>query len=129
MGWASVRNGELLDLANSSFDVLLMADRGVRYQVMQLTGREEGPGMRVISIQDLEERLREILQQVQTGESVEVVDDGRTLARVVPVPKAYSAHDVDTFIETLDQMAAEISKHLPDQVDAVVAVREVRRDL
>jgi hypothetical protein len=32
MGWASKRNGELLDLAVGSFDVFLTADRNLSYQ-------------------------------------------------------------------------------------------------
>jgi predicted nuclease of predicted toxin-antitoxin system len=31
-GWASIKNGELLALAASEFDVLLTADRGMEYQ-------------------------------------------------------------------------------------------------
>jgi hypothetical protein len=32
MGFASKRNGELLDLASADFDVLLTIDKSIRYQ-------------------------------------------------------------------------------------------------
>lgn len=32
MGWASIRNGNLLRLAEESFDVFVTVDRGMRYQ-------------------------------------------------------------------------------------------------
>jgi predicted nuclease of predicted toxin-antitoxin system len=37
-GWAGKRNGELLSLAESSFDVFLTLDKGVQYQ-QNLSGR------------------------------------------------------------------------------------------
>jgi predicted nuclease of predicted toxin-antitoxin system len=38
MGWTSIRNGELLDLAEGQFDVFITADQGLPYQ-QNLTGR------------------------------------------------------------------------------------------
>jgi len=32
MGWAGIKNGKLLDLAEEGFDVLLTVDRGIEYQ-------------------------------------------------------------------------------------------------
>jgi hypothetical protein len=32
MGWASVKNGELLDLASSQFDVFVTVDRNLSFQ-------------------------------------------------------------------------------------------------
>ncbi len=32
MGWASVKNGELLRLAESSFDIFITSDKNIRYQ-------------------------------------------------------------------------------------------------
>ena len=32
MGWKSLRNGELLALADESFDVFITADTGIRYE-------------------------------------------------------------------------------------------------
>src|SRR5688500_13498714 len=32
MGWASIKNGELLELAQESFDVFVTVDRGMRFQ-------------------------------------------------------------------------------------------------
>ncbi len=32
MGWAGIKNGKLLNLAESEFDVFLTADKNIRYQ-------------------------------------------------------------------------------------------------
>jgi uncharacterized protein DUF5615 len=32
MGWAGIKNGKLLTLAEAHFDVLLTVDRGIEYQ-------------------------------------------------------------------------------------------------
>jgi len=32
MGWGSIKNGELLKMADREFDVLITVDRGIRYQ-------------------------------------------------------------------------------------------------
>ena len=32
MGWAGIKNGKLLDIAEGRFDVLLTVDRGIQYQ-------------------------------------------------------------------------------------------------
>jgi hypothetical protein len=38
MGWAELSNGELLNVAEASFDVLITTDQNLRYQ-QNLTGR------------------------------------------------------------------------------------------
>jgi predicted nuclease of predicted toxin-antitoxin system len=37
-GWSGIENGELLALANATFDVLVTIDRGIQYQ-QNMTGR------------------------------------------------------------------------------------------
>jgi hypothetical protein len=32
MGWAGIKNGDLLNVAEGQFDVLLTVDRGIEYQ-------------------------------------------------------------------------------------------------
>lgn len=39
MGWKSVRNGELLDLAESKFELFITSDQGLAYQ-QNLGGRK-----------------------------------------------------------------------------------------
>lgn len=38
MGWAELENGQLLDVAEAAFDVLITTDQNLRYQ-QNLTGR------------------------------------------------------------------------------------------
>jgi predicted nuclease of predicted toxin-antitoxin system len=39
LGWGGIENGELVDLADSKFDVLVLADKNLRYQ-QNLIGRK-----------------------------------------------------------------------------------------
>lgn len=39
MGWDGVENGDLLDIAQAEFDVLLTTDKGIKYQ-QNFTGRD-----------------------------------------------------------------------------------------
>ncbi len=39
MKWDSIENGELLDIAQADFDVLLTTDKGIKYQ-QNFTGRD-----------------------------------------------------------------------------------------
>jgi hypothetical protein len=70
MGWASKRNGELLDLASRDFDVFLTADRNLSYQqdvsafdiaVIVVAARSN----RLDDLRPLVPRLLEILPTVQ----------------------------------------------------------------
>jgi hypothetical protein len=70
MGWASKRNGELLDVAVSRFDVFLTADRNLSYQqnvsafdiaVVVLAARSN----RLDDLRPLVPRLLEVLPMAQ----------------------------------------------------------------
>lgn len=52
MGWDGVENGDLLDIAQSEFDVLLTTDRGIKYQ-QNFTGRE----IAVITLRAIDNRI------------------------------------------------------------------------
>ena len=92
--------------------------------------------MRTIGIRDLKTHLSEILRQVQEeGQVIEVTNHGEIVARVVPVRKrgglkANAKDKANSTVWTdLERLAAEIGAHLPERVDAVQAVRDVRREL
>jgi predicted nuclease of predicted toxin-antitoxin system len=69
-GWAGIQNGELLTVAEPLFDVLLTADKNLRYQ-QNLAGRRiaivELPTNRLPLLQPLVPRLLETLAAVQPG--------------------------------------------------------------
>ncbi len=87
--------------------------------------------MRTIGVRELKTHISEILRQVQEeGEVIEVTNHGEVVARVVPIRRPVPNGQDNAAIWTdLDRLAAEIGKYLPEKVDAVEAINEVRRDL
>jgi hypothetical protein len=72
-GWAGKKNGELLTLARTQFDVLLTIDRGIPYQqdvarsglaIIALVARSN----RLADLQPLVPAALEALSTIQTGE-------------------------------------------------------------
>jgi len=82
--------------------------------------------------QELAERINELLRLIEEeGETIEITDRGKVIAHVVPTPKQQkpAKRDLTTFWRDIDRLAEEIGKHWKGDVDAVEAVRDVRRDL
>jgi predicted nuclease of predicted toxin-antitoxin system len=77
MGWAGIRNGELMALADPFFDVLVTIDKGIQYQ-QNMTGRR----IAIVIVRRRSNRLEdlspnfpvcaEILQSIQPGQVVEI---------------------------------------------------------
>ena len=85
--------------------------------------------MKSIGEEELAARIDEVLGMVKQGETVEVVRDGKVVARVMP-PEENRQRDqkeIETFIAAMDQIEKEVSKHITGPVDAVEIVREGRR--
>ena len=87
--------------------------------------------MRTMEIAELEKHVREVLRQVQeSGETIEVVNDHEVVALLTP---AHSQTSIDQRPNprkvNLDDLAARIGAHVPERVDAVEAIREIRREL
>lgn len=81
--------------------------------------------MRTIEVDELEGHVREVLRQVQEdGETIEVAQNGDVVARLTPVQ--YTPTEGIDWTDT-DVLRAEIAKYWPAGVDAVDAVRDVRR--
>lgn len=87
--------------------------------------------MKVLAVRELKERIDEILHLVEEGETVEVIDRGKVVVRLVPgdQPQQSTKQDLETFWENIDRLTTRISSYLPEKVDAVEIVREGRRDL
>ncbi|MFL5701110.1 MAG: type II toxin-antitoxin system Phd/YefM family antitoxin [Ktedonobacteraceae bacterium] len=78
------------------------------------------------------EGINEILDMaVENGETIEITDQGKIIAHLVPVhkPEQPGERDLKTFWTNIDQLAAKVSAYLPEKVDAVEIVREGRREL
>jgi predicted nuclease of predicted toxin-antitoxin system len=73
MGWAGIKNGKLLSLAESEFDVFLTADKNIRYQ-QNLKGRKlaiiEFPSNKLSIVKRLEANLKTTIQQINIGDYV-----------------------------------------------------------
>ncbi len=88
--------------------------------------------MRTFGVRELEDRISEILRLVQeTGEIVEVTNDGEVIARLVPVSRSQRPVEVPggAVWTDLERLRAEIDAHWQGSPSAVDAVREVRREL
>ncbi|HET6261123.1 MAG TPA: hypothetical protein VFG99_02650 [Chloroflexia bacterium] len=86
--------------------------------------------MATIDISELEQHPIEIIQRVKSGETIEVNEGGTVVVRLTPtqnVAPTWNAQE-ETWTD-LDALVQEISKYLPEHVDAVESVREIRREL
>ena len=85
--------------------------------------------MKIISANELAARIDEVLGMVKQGETVEVVRDGKVVARFVPPEEdeQREKEEVEAFLTIMDQIEKEVSKHITGPVDAVEIVREGRR--
>ena len=87
--------------------------------------------MKTLRANELVEHINEILRMVkEEGETIEVTDQGKVIARVVPAsePEQPVKRDLKSFWEEIDRLAAEIGTYLPEKVDAVEIIRDVRRE-
>ncbi len=87
--------------------------------------------MKTLGKHELTERIDEILRMVEEkGETFEITDHGKIIARMVPAgePQPSIKRDLTPFWEKMERLATEIGSYLPDKVDAVEIVREGRRE-
>jgi antitoxin (DNA-binding transcriptional repressor) of toxin-antitoxin stability system len=109
--------------------------------------------MRVFDVNELEDHITEVLQSVQeTGETVAVTKGGEIIAHLIPAstpsllanppawitksPADAQRHESSSAVDSLreawtnfDRLVAELGIQWPEGVDAVKAVRDVRREL
>lgn len=85
--------------------------------------------METINESSLGSGLREAIKRAQqVGQPVEITDaNGQVVAHIIPTKHHANALSTDEAWIELTQLIASISPHLPEHVDAVEAVRDVRR--
>lgn len=75
LGWAGIRNGELLQRADTRFDVLVTADQNLRYQ-QNLSGRKLAvlvlPSNQVPAVTQLLLQVEVALTTIQPGTLIEI---------------------------------------------------------
>ena len=88
--------------------------------------------MKTLGIKELTERINEILRMVEEeGETIEVINHGKIIAHLVPAnhPQQITTQDTNNILADLDRLAVELAPYWSKDVDAVEAVRDVRREL
>jgi hypothetical protein len=83
--------------------------------------------MRVIGVHELTDRINDILRLVEEeGESFEVTDHGEVIARLIPGHGFHTSLDEVAWTD-IDNLATEIGTHIPEKVDAVDIISDVRQ--
>jgi antitoxin (DNA-binding transcriptional repressor) of toxin-antitoxin stability system len=92
--------------------------------------------MVAVSTKEFRERADDLLRRVQeTGEAVEIFDDGRVIARLVPAlpldmsPNDEEGFDIEHWIQEMDVLAAEIGASVPEGTTALDMINDDRREL
>ena len=87
--------------------------------------------MKTMGVRELKEHLSEVLREVKEGgQIIEITHHGERVARLVPMgPRQTTDDERRAMIRQLDALAAQISAHWPEGVNAVDAVHDVRREL
>ena len=83
----------------------------------------------VIEGRELKERIDEILRMLEGHETIEVIDDGKIIAHVVPVHQSQRPAERETSAawKNLQRLSSELSSHWPSNISAVDAIRDVRQ--
>ncbi len=87
--------------------------------------------MKTLRVHELVEHIDEILRMVEEeGETIDVTKRGKVIAHLIPAsePEKPAKRDLKSFWEETDRLAAEIGTYLPEKVDAVEIIRDVRRE-
>ena len=92
--------------------------------------------MVAIQAKDLRDQADDVLRRLRTtGEPFEIVDDGQIVARLVPAMSSQDRagtdddHDVERWLEEMDQLADEIAASMPEGTTALDLIRDIRREL
>ena len=74
-GWAGIKNGTLLQLAEENFDVLITSDQNLKYQ-QNLAKRQlsviQLPTNQVPLVIELAPQVQAVLSTIRTGELIEI---------------------------------------------------------
>jgi len=86
----------------------------------------------LLETRELMERINEILRLIEEeGETIEITDHGKTIAHMVPTQETQTptGQNQRDYWKEMDELAAIIGASWQNDMDAVEAVRDVRRDL
>lgn len=83
--------------------------------------------MKSMGIRELKARMSEAIQEVQTGESIEITNHGEVVAYLVPARRPVDKEQVRAALASLDALAAEIGKHVTEPTDVAKMISDMRR--
>ena len=86
----------------------------------------------LLESRELAARINEILSLIrEKGETIEITDQGKVIAHVVPTSNTQKPVDtkLTASLQGIDELAARIGARWRNDLDAVEAVRDIRRDL
>lgn len=83
----------------------------------------------LIEGRELRERIDEILHMLEGHETIEVTENGKVIAHVVPIGQAKQSTERETSEawKNLKRLSAELSTRWPEGINAVDAIRDVRQ--
>ncbi len=89
--------------------------------------------MKTVDIHELVEYIDETLRLLKDrGETVEIVDQGEVVARLLPPLKQQTSSSDEASNRAwanLESLSAEVGKHWTNNISAVDAIHDVRREL
>jgi prevent-host-death family protein len=83
--------------------------------------------MTSVGVRELRQRASELLRLVEQGETVEITDRGRPVARLTPLPDGTPLEQIDAASADIDDLPEPIS--LPSGVESpTAALRRLRNN-
>lgn len=83
--------------------------------------------MKRMEILELEAHMRSAIQDVQEGETIEVTNQGKVVALLVPAPSHPNEVEIQADLASLEELAAEIGKYAVEPTNVAEVLSDMRR--
>jgi len=80
-----------------------------------------------MGIRELKAQMSKAIQDIQTGETIEITNHGEVVAYLVPARHPVDNDTVQASLSSLDALRAEIGMHITEPTDVVAMLSEMRR--
>ena len=82
-----------------------------------------------VGVRELKAKTSEILRRVEDGETIDVTNHGRIIARIVPALTDAQHAEALAVLADMEQLAAEIGAKPIPPIDTTTLMQEERRSL
>ncbi len=82
--------------------------------------------MKVVGVRDLKAHLSETLEEVESGEVIEITNHGRSVARIVPIDRRPTPQEIAEALERMSHLSDEISKYATPGVTVEQIINDIR---